>query len=320
MVHGRPNDHDCFDGFAEHYHDNVEFINWRDVGPREPGHLFVSCIQDPVGKNRAAALMAAVDATPGATLLNAPHIANMSQRQFLYTKWTAEGLLCPEPPKEFDYEFLKAEGNYPYLVKDLHKQLGRGYVIQNEDRLDWLYLEATRFNIDRFWSISFEDLHDENGFYVMQRYLVAGDKVLPGMLAKTKKWNCKASHMPRDIRKWTEEERTQYVEELEEFWISKPHPDILKSVRISGLDFCTVDCTLVARGKERVPMLWELNPMLNLNPSTVIGKPQSWWRFLANFLFETNELIYWPSAREQVRHFMTYEGGGHWASLKKEGR
>ena len=309
-IHNRPLENDCYDDFVKWCRLEHElpllYTHWRDdVLTGDDGTRTVCFMQDPVGKGKARRIPK--DA------LNHPDTVNRAVRDIAYPIWRNAGLFCPGDAVPFDYG--TALESLPCLLKDTGKQMGRVYFVDSEERLDWVWLEASRFNEDKFRIIPFVDTKYEDGFYRMHRYLVAGDKAIPCALSKTKSWLSKASRMSA-AKKWSDEEWESFLDEWEVFWnLETVHPDIVTAVTSLDVDFALVDATHI-EGEDQ-PIIWEINPYVNLRPSEVAGKRERTWPFMANYFFGTDIPLQNVSRDEVKKVFMGFKGfGTYWRDEK----
>lgn len=283
LVHNRPRDNNCFDDFVERVGPaardqgvDLRYVYWESPWRAEPGDLVACCLQDPIGPKKRAVIHHHV--ASGTRVLNHYNFINNALRETAYPTWAAHGLPCPAAPQAF---FEGALPPFPFIVKETGKQMGRGFLINSERRLQWLLTKSKRFRRDRFRVLKYHDIRTPDGYHTLHRYLVCGDQVKPVVFAKTKNWCCKASHMVRDVKRWDAAQRQRYRDELEAFWASTPSPQIVQSVRLLGLDFALVDTSIQ---KDGTPFFWEVNPYANLRPAEATGKPEVWWPMFARLL------------------------------------
>lgn len=301
LTHNRPLENDCYDGFAEwlRQHCDVLWRHWRDP---LPGHdVSVCCMQDPVGKTKLKAL-------PPGTLNT-----HQTGRETYYPTWRQHGIRCPDGPWPFSYDV--AERRLPVLLKDLTRQMGRGYACRTAERLWDVTYTAAKFDAERYSILPLVDVRDEDGLATLHRYLVCGDRAYPVVLAKTTGWSAKASHMKRDLVSGRVD-RDKFERQLEEFWDSVPHPSVAQSVAVAGLDFALVDCTVMDDG---VPMMWEVNPYMNLRPAEAVGKREVWWPAFASYILQRDvPMGPRPTARAWTQNILDWQGYKmHWRSRGK---
>lgn len=338
LIHNRPVENNCYDDFAEAY--GYSMTHWRDAPRADAGYdeIAVCCCQDPVGSVKARAI--------GENCLNRPSAMNRVRRDIAYATWRRCGLLCPDAPKLLDLDDLPP---YPFLVKDIGKQMGKGFVIHDDSRLDW-FVSCASYREGRYFAVPYYDLRNPRGHHELHRFIVCGDRVLPGVYAETRAWSCKASHMAREIKRWERCERLEYTDRLQRFWDFhrlSVEDELVEAVRSLRLDFALVDCALVRAPvwdcRERTddetirsrikttsddwwardvrPFLWEVNPYMNLCPKEVAGKRERWWPFVASYL-EGREHpgpgdgaydLDFVDAREQVELLLNWKGyKQHW--------
>jgi hypothetical protein len=345
FVHNRPSDNDCYDEFALEYLPGlatVRWVPWREASAKalSGSDLVVCAMQDPVGRVKARAVP-----MPGLTprespygpVLNHPSRMDNARRDVAYRMWREAGIPCPPPPQPFDRDALRdrfrREGAAPILLKDVTRQMGRGYLVDSLKRLDEVYFHSSRFDERKFMTLDFIDLrqHFADGHHRLHRYLVCGDWVLPVVLAKTRGWSCKASHMHRDVVGWTPEQRADFEQELLAFWHSAVPPEITRSVSALGLDFALVDATVCpgeTPGAPRVT-IWEVNPYMNLRPKEATGKRERWWPLFADYLLTragapaglTLPLPGPADAAAYVDNVRDWKGyGTYWAKARDEER
>jgi hypothetical protein len=269
-IHNRPHDNDCYDGFVEWLRKQgvyFEYVRWDEYRDRGED-VVVTMMQDPVGSRKAGAVPARA--------LNHPSSMNRCVRSECYPVWRAEGIRCPGDPKRFRREDV----TYPCLLKVIGKQMGRAFRLRNPRDLDHVVFDCATFDEDKFWIVPFVDTKFPDGYFRLHRYLVAGEEAIPVVLAKTRSWCSKASHMRTVARGWRDEDWDSLAREFEEFQRSAAPPQVTRAVASLGLDFGLVDATLTPQG----PVVWEVNPYMNLRDAEAAGKPERWWPFFASYL------------------------------------
>jgi hypothetical protein len=306
-VHNRPIDNNCFDDFARWTRKvglPFRYVRWSrfDASKVEPDDRVVCLMMDPIGTRKASVF-------EDLPVVNHPTNVNRCVRDVAYPIWTREKIPCPGWTRPY------LEGvsyGYPFLLKETGKQMGRGYLVNDDERLRWVTKEAKRFDPDRFRVVPFIDTRWSDGYFRAHRWLVCGSTALPVTVGKTKGWNCKAGHTP--LKRWTEEQRDDFAREYVEHWNRKRVPRaVVRATRSLGLDFGMVDATLGERGKLQI--VWEVNPQINLNPRGVPGKPKRDFALFARFIFpeEYHDRIPDPAAariteEEVIHEFTKFKG------------
>ena len=295
-IHCRPQDNDCYDQFVDWCNSQglpVSYKRWNefDATAVEEGDKVVCLMQDPIGRRKAEAVPAGA--------LNHPSAMNLAVRDFAYPIWRMTGINCPPPVRDFDFDELAEEGDYPYLLKHTAKQMGRGYLVDSLERLEWVAFCAQRFDEERFKVIKFIDTRWSDGFNRMRRYMVCGDQVTPLAIAVTKGWKCKTTEMKpkhQSFEKW--------VDEWIAFYDEPCPPHAMLCCKSLGIDFAFVDTSPTEDGNY---VYWEVNPYMNLRPSG-IGPKRDYWVTFANYLFGTDMPVVRPTADELIHSMRTFEG------------
>ena len=295
IVHNRPNDNDCLDEFiAETSREAARqgvylwYCRWDEDKPTsvdEDNDVMVTFVQDPIGPRKQRVLEKFTRRFP--EVLNHPSNVNNARRDLAYPIWRSCGLCCPRPPENVYYDTP-----LPFIAKDIGKQIGKGFLIDSDKRREWLWEKSKRFydHPEKFRALDYIDLRAQyGGYHPMHRYVVCRDIVVPVVFAKTKNWNCKATHMTREMRKWTDAQLCQFRDELDVFWNTgfqnvAAH-DAALAVSTLGLDFALVDGAIIKEGLNAGRlMLFEVNPYMNLRTAANHGKREVWWPPFAKLL------------------------------------
>lgn len=277
-IHNRPNENDCYDWFVRWSREReypLEMIHWKDFNPsvvtsQDKVAVF---LQDPVPHNRLKNI-------PD-TALNA--FLNNADRRYAYPIWEQNDIICPPSPEPFDYFRLRKEQAFPYLIKDLTKQMGKGFVVDSVKRLDWLMTKSKKFDENDYWTLKFVDTKYSDGYYRLHRYLVCGDRAIPCRFAKTPQWNCKGSHM-YEAKQWNQDELQKFISEYSLFWDAPVPSNVVKAVKLLDIDFALVDTSICERTGNQI--FWEVNPYVNMFPNSSPGIQERWFPFFASYLYD----------------------------------
>ena len=157
----------------------------------------------------------------------------------------------------------------PFIFKESASQSGRPKSVLIKSDIDLYLREQFAFDGRAYYVSQFIDYRSKDGLYRKYRFYVIGNKILPGFLMISKKWEI---HNDDQAHKEMSKERAKVEEEEKNFLkqFKKKTMHLFREIKEkTALDYFAIDCTF---DKQNRPIIFKVSTEKHfLSPEKTMG-------------------------------------------------